>query len=288
MRHLDTEALRALIAVVDGGSFTAAAEQIGRSQASVSMAVARLEKSLGISLLHRTTRRIALTEAGEVLTSYGRRIRALEDEALATILGPLGKSRVRIGMPDDYLDTLGLPLVNAFAALYPQTHVETLCDFSSRLEAMVSDGQIELAIITREADRPRGELLRSEPMVWYGALDPGAEFQRPLPLALFPEWCRARPRILATLDEAYCPWRIAYTSSHFHGVEAAVASGLAVTALAQSVAPGRLRQINPAAGLPPLPRLELAVLTHERAQLPTRRFAALVRSTVTDEATVLT
>ena len=279
MRHLDTEALRVLVAVVDCGGFTAAADRIGRSQASVSLAIARLERGVGRRLLHRTTRKVSLTESGEVLVGYGRRINALEDEALTVIAGDEGEQLVRIGMPDDYLDAVGLPLVNRFTAAYPATRVETLCDFSYRLEAMIDHGEIDLAIITREAGLPKGEFLRSEPLVWYGALEPGAEFATPLPLALFPEWCRARPQILATLDSVGKPWRIAYTSSHFHGVESAVASGLAVTALPRSAASPRLRPIGPAAGLPALPSLELAFLLPEHEQLSARRLANTLRGT---------
>ena len=61
-------------AVVENGSFTAAAELLGMSKPVVSKRISLLEKHLGVQLLHRTTRRLHLTQAGEVFSTYSRQI----------------------------------------------------------------------------------------------------------------------------------------------------------------------------------------------------------------------
>ena len=61
---LDVGALVAFVAVIDTGSFSGAAERLGQTPSGVSRTIARLEKQLGMTLIHRTTRRLDLTEEG--------------------------------------------------------------------------------------------------------------------------------------------------------------------------------------------------------------------------------
>jgi len=78
--------LETFAAVVDKASFTAAAEALGISKPVVSKQVSQLEKYLGVQLLHRTTRRLHLTEAGEVFARYSQRIVAEAREAEQSVL----------------------------------------------------------------------------------------------------------------------------------------------------------------------------------------------------------
>ena len=285
MRHLNSDALATFIAVVDCGGFTAAAEALGKTQAAVSIIVQRLEERVGKRLLDRSRRGVSLTAAGEILISYARRLRALEDEALDAVTDDAASGRIRLGMPDDYLEVFGAPVMDRFAAAHPKVQVEILGQFSHQLEAMVERGEIELAIITRAPSEARGELLRYEPQVWCAAAgDHRPERQAVLPLALFPEGCRARPHILKALDRARHPWRIVYTSSHLLGVQSAVARGQSVTVLPASVVPPGWRRLGPDDGLPPLPPLEIALLVPEAARLATRRLAGFLRSTIAETA----
>src|SRR5829696_7622434 len=66
--------LRALLAVVDTGTFTGAADALRVSQASVSRTVAALERSLGARVLHRTTREVSLTPVGARVVGHARRV----------------------------------------------------------------------------------------------------------------------------------------------------------------------------------------------------------------------
>jgi DNA-binding transcriptional LysR family regulator len=85
-------------AVVDKGSFTAAAESLEISKPVVSKQVTQLEKHLGVQLLHRTTRRLHLTEAGEIFARYAQNIVADSQEAEQSVLPlqsePTGKLRI--------------------------------------------------------------------------------------------------------------------------------------------------------------------------------------------------
>ncbi len=78
---MDMELLRSFVSVVDAGGFTKAGERVHRTQSTVSQQIKRLEDQLGRPLLQRTGKQATLTEEGERLLSYARRILALEQEA---------------------------------------------------------------------------------------------------------------------------------------------------------------------------------------------------------------
>src|SRR5688572_16395813 len=72
----DLSRLRVFIAVAEAGSFTAAADRLAMTKSAVSQGVAALERELGVQLLQRSTRRLAITQAGEALLADGRALLA--------------------------------------------------------------------------------------------------------------------------------------------------------------------------------------------------------------------
>lgn len=118
--------LAVFVALVRAGSFTAAAEQLGTTKAMVSQHLARLEAELGVQLLVRSTRRMALTDAGERFHEDCARVLA-EAEAAITRLGecrdtPMGT--LRVSAANDHGTTVVAPALAAYAERYPQVRVE--------------------------------------------------------------------------------------------------------------------------------------------------------------------
>ncbi|GAA3599590.1 LysR family transcriptional regulator [Gibbsiella greigii] len=280
MRHLDNATLAAFIAVYDYGSFTIAAEQLGKTQAAVSIMLSRLEKQLGQRLLERSRQGITLSTSGEKLLDYARNMLALEEAALTTLGCFESKSRIRIGMPDDYLGTIGAELIARFSQRNPQLQVEIVSDFSYKLEKLLSDGLLELTIFTRQPEETKGEFLRKEPQLWCTAPGCFPERQTPIPLVLFPEGCRARPQVITALENANLRWRIVCTSSHLAGVQTATAISQALAVLPASVIPANWRIVGQNEQLPALPPLDLALLVPEDAHVGTRRLAQFLRELV--------
>lgn len=123
---LDIEPLIAFAAVIDAGSFSAAAARLGQTPSGVSRTIARLEKQLGMTLIHRTTRRLDLTEEGAWLLGRARSVIAelanTEAEAQARRSQPSGLVRVNAATPA--LDHLLAPLVPEFLDAYPLVQLE--------------------------------------------------------------------------------------------------------------------------------------------------------------------
>ncbi len=163
---LDVDALIAFVAVIDTGSFSAAAARLGQTPSGVSRTMARLEAQLGMALMHRTTRRQDLTEEGAWLLARARKVLAelelTEADLAARRSQPSGLVRVNAATPA--LDHLLAPLAADFLDLYPLirlelTSGETVVDLiEERADLAIRIGQ--LADSTLNARRLGNSALR--------------------------------------------------------------------------------------------------------------------------------
>lgn len=135
----DLNQLWLFAAVAESGGFTAAAQRLDATKAKVSLAVGRLEAQLGVALFARTTRRVALTDAGQAL--YEQSVPALRSlqEALAQAgQGGALAGTLRIGAPGDYAAHQLSPAVAEFAQRHPGLQVDLRS--SDRVVDMLREG----------------------------------------------------------------------------------------------------------------------------------------------------
>jgi DNA-binding transcriptional LysR family regulator len=137
--------------VVENGSFTAAADALGISKPVVSKQVSLLERHLGVQLLHRTTRRLHLTDAGEVFASYSHRIMSDVREAEKSVL-PLQdepQGRLRISVPESLAISILPEALQSFQQEFPK--IELDIHVSGRLVDLVEEG-IDVALRVGELE----------------------------------------------------------------------------------------------------------------------------------------
>jgi DNA-binding transcriptional LysR family regulator len=278
--RLDFDLLRTFVAIADSGSLTRAGERLMLSQPTISLQLKRLEEQLGRTLIERTPRRLVLTDNGETLLSYARRILALTDEAVARLVDPGMAGLVRLGTPEDFATTHLSAVLARFAQSHPHVALEVTTDLTLNLIERFRTGEFDLVLIKREPLGPvDGVRVWREPLVWAASRPELFEAEDRLPLVVSPHPCVYRKRAIAALDRAGRAWRIAYTSTSLAGAQAAVRAGLGVTVLPKEMVPPDFFLIDTASGAPDLSDTEIALMSAKSLPAPAERLAAhIVRS----------
>ncbi|WP_062536133.1 LysR substrate-binding domain-containing protein [Mizugakiibacter sediminis] len=280
--HFDLDVLRSFALGIELGSFAKAAERLGRSTSAVSAQLRKLEDQAGAPLLRKAGRGLALTDAGETLLGYARRLLDLNDEAAAAVRGVELEGWVRLGLQEDFGEGLLPEVLGRFARAHPRVRVEVRIARNAELLERVAAGRLDLALAwDAGAVGAHAERVGEVPMRWIGAAGAppaGGRDGEPLPLVVLEAPCLLRSAAIAALDRAGLPWRIAFTSASLAGTWAAVAAGLGVSVRTPLGLPGSVRALAAGeAGLPALPMLGLG-LHRAEAQPPAAvsRLAALI------------
>src|SRR6266852_4213696 len=161
---LAVDQLRTFLAIVETVSFTRAAEIVHKTQSAVSMQMKRLEERLERPIFARDGRASKLTEDGDRLLDYARRIVKLNVEALAAFSDFALTGRVRLGVPDDYADRYLPEIMARFSRAYPGVELTVVCEPSTALVDRIDANDLDLAIVC-DSNRP-SEIFRRERLLW--------------------------------------------------------------------------------------------------------------------------
>jgi DNA-binding transcriptional LysR family regulator len=152
--------LKVFLTVASEGSFSRAGEKLMRTQPAISLAVQKLEAELGEKLLDRTGRELVLTDAGRIVLEYARRFENL-DRDLGTALAELrdmASGRLSIGANESTTLYLLQHIVN-YRRLFPKVKVQVQRSLSSKIPALLIDGDMEMGVISYD---PGDERLHSD------------------------------------------------------------------------------------------------------------------------------
>jgi DNA-binding transcriptional LysR family regulator len=266
---LDIDQLRTFIAIAETGSFTRAAEVVNKTQSAVSMQMKRLEERLERSIFARDGRASKLTEDGQRLLDYARRIVKLNVETLAAFSDDALSGRVRLGVPDDYADRYLPEIMARFSRAYPAVELSVICEPSIDLLERIDANELDLAIVTNCESKRAAETFRRERLLWVTSNRHSAHLEERVPLALGRPTCSWRRAAMERLEALGRPYRVLYSSSNAGAVAAAVLAGLAVSVLAESGLRPGMRVLTAADGFPELPscRIGLVRNAHESSGL---------------------
>jgi DNA-binding transcriptional LysR family regulator len=249
---IESDLLRTFLVVVETSNFSAAALAIGRTQSAVSAQIKKLEETIGESLFERGARGVVPTRWGLQLLPYARRVIDLLDEAAATIRTKPLDGPVRIGIPEEYSQTVLPAALSAFAVRHPAVEVTVSCDYTARNLAALERDELDLAVVFDWNNQSPGEVLCVDPTVWVTSMVHRLQDLDPLPIATYRNSTWSRDFAFRSLDLQGRKYRVAFVADTSSGLKNAASAGLAVTTLSRSNIPPGCRELTADDGFPPV------------------------------------
>jgi len=254
--HLNTLLLKSFISIAETGTFSHAADVVGRTQSALSLQIKKLEEGLGCQLFERSARLVKLTQQGELFLGYAKRIIELQWEVYSCLKEPDVEGEIRLGTPEDFATHYLPDVLESFRQYHPRVQLNVSCDLTLNLIDGFRNGNYDVILVKRDSKAAKGGTkVWREPLVWVAS--DRHKIEEPLSLVLSPEPCIYRARAIAALDKFKKPWRISYTSPSLAGNIAAVKAGLGITVLPANMLPAG---IHPIRKLPELVDAEIALM----------------------------
>lgn len=144
---MEIEQLQQFLKVAELGNFTRAAECLAISQPALSRSIARLEEALGQPLFERQSRKVTLTDAGQLLLPRAHRIVALVEDTKAEISDDGESGRIRLGAIPTIAPFFLPEMLSPFAESFPKAHLTVQEDTTDNLLRRCQQGEIDLAIL---------------------------------------------------------------------------------------------------------------------------------------------
>lgn len=262
---LDIDLLRTFHAVARLGKFSAAAEQLHKSPAAVSVHVQRLEAVAGGRLLNRDNQSVSLTPLGKRLLISTAELLSTHDRVLAELHGTRLAGRITMGVPDEYAVQVIRDVLPMFSTAWPNVVLELKTAPSYTLREQVQRGRLQVAVIAQ----PKGELTEADQLlvpttpVWVGAANQPAGLQHPLPLAVHAAHCPYRQAMTESLRHSGIRSRIVLESPSNQAVKACVEAGLAISLIDRARVTPNMQILD---GLPVVAEHEVVFIRSQASQ----------------------
>lgn len=258
---LNTTLLQSFLTIAACGNLTLAAERLGRTQSAISVQLRRLEDDLGAQLFERQSTGMVLTDAGAQLLPRAQRIVRDLRSAGELFATPL-TGHLRIGLPDDYDDTVLEQALAGFSRRHPAVSLDVRSGCTSHYPDEIATGALDLAVYSSPGNT-LGRPLAQSRVCWAAATDMRLPPKSPVPLAILDRRCWWRDAPMQALSAAGMTYDIVFQSSSFSGLKAALRAGFAVGIVPEGCMRNGLTA--PALALPSLPVTWRSVLIRPEA-----------------------
>jgi DNA-binding transcriptional LysR family regulator len=264
MNHLNLEALRTFTSIIDLNGFNKAAEKVNRSQSAISMQMKKLEELTGKPIFEKRGKKHLLTNHGEILLSYAKKLLDLNDEAFVALREIRLRGDIKIGI---HVDLASSPLPNSlfkFTKAYPEVLIDLKMDTSDALEEQLLNGKLDIAIYLAQDKNPKLSSLDLGifKLKWIYAPDsPPSLEKQSLPVVVLGPNCKMRQQASLSLNNAGISWRIAFTSTNLSAIWGAVDAGIGITARTIIGLPVSLKPVPESFQLPELPSINMYLAT---------------------------
>ncbi len=279
---LKIELLESFIAVAECGNLSKAAEQICRTQSTLSLQIKKLEESVGQPLLLRDNKGVTLTDSGKTLLNYAYKMMQLNSQALDDLKDCQNREIIRLGVPTDYitryLSSCLLEFIREFTCI--ELVIDT--DVSGNLFKRLHQGEFDLIVATHWLPPAHGELLFERKFHWVAAKAGNAHKHETIPMALYPENCPIRAQVFANHQLTMRPINVLLSTPSPQALCMAVENDLAIAPIAEFRIDNNMQILDPVEHhLPVLPVFNEALYLNPNTQTnATQQLITLIKANV--------
>ncbi len=180
MADLEIYQLRSLLAVVEHGGMSRAANVLHITQGAVSIQIKRLEEITGKKIFRKDGRNLVLTDSGQALLQYARQIVELNDRAFHHLVSGDEKTTLSLGITTDIVHPFLSEILEEFSKLHEHVRIRPFFNNSTELLSAFRTGNLDLAITIDVSGH--GNKIAEASVGWYSSSDPDVARIRPLPI----------------------------------------------------------------------------------------------------------
>lgn len=260
--QLDIESLRVLLAVLDHGGMTRAAERLHMGQSAVSRKVQRLEDRVGRPLLIRDGHTLRPTREGRALLEDARAMIELHDRAAARLKSSDLSGDVQLASNGEIASTQIAAILGAFRRQHPGATVEFTVNHTGDIHDWVANGDIDVALLqtTEDGVQPNDVRLWNEDLVWVTSENENFDHQ-PIPILDFGCHCYYNSFAHAILEQSGLEFRTVFSAPSSADVRAAAQAGIGVAVMSSRYVCGDVVEWKPPVALEPLPHIVQVIRT---------------------------
>jgi DNA-binding transcriptional LysR family regulator len=258
MQNIPIELLRSFVVIQESGSFTKAAESLNLTQPAISAQIKRLQQLVSGELFVRSGFGVSLSDKGEIVSRYARRILAMSDQLLSLTGASMAGKPLRIGIPSVFAPSLLADVIGGCRSASDGERLHFTCDGDPELLRNLSSGFLDIALVmSTEVPNAIRSAQWPEAMCW--VCKPGFRVDPGMPIPLQSWLCGVWDRsAIGALERARLSYSIVFASADLSAHLAAARAGIGYAVIPQRLVSPDLK-VARERFLPPLPPCEMGI-----------------------------